>query len=104
MWKYKKQKQVNFTRDFVVELTGGNETAWRISRDHQLELIGEVFEGHFHFKAPLLLTRHRRSSDTGAIDQLHKELTERHDVVWAEQQRVLKRVKRGTGAQVKTII
>ena len=86
----------------MVELRGGNETAWRISQDYQLDLIGEVFEGHFHFKAPSLSSRHRRSSETGAIDQLRKELTQRHDVVWAEQQRVLKRVKRGVGTQVKT--
>ena len=88
---------VTFTHDFVVEVVGGgNETAWRISQDHQLELVGEVFDGHYHFKATH--ARHRRSS-SGFIDQLSNELSQRSDVAWAEQQKVVKRVKRGVGVQ-----
>lgn len=79
-----------FTDEIVAHIPGGENKAYQLAVEHNLEYVSQVISDHYLFKVP---HRHRRNADSSTPD-LYSELNSNPQVLWFEQQYELSRKKR----------
>ena len=82
----------DFTNKWAVRIQGGERVAREVAEKNNFIFHGQLgsLEDYYHLEHKSVSRRSRRSADG------HGALLENHpDVLWVEQQRIKKRVKRG---------